>query len=260
MVFGSADRDHLTQTTLGDNVQSQPLYTFGGKGALMLTHFSVRRMRLIASCPSAALWTKELEVALLSNQVDAIVHSLKDVPTEFPPGCELGAVLEREDPSDALVVKEGLPYTSLEEMPEGSVIGTSSVRRVAQLRRKFPGLKFADVVRFAVVTSGQSRRRANVGFRHRAARQPRHPPPQARRPELDVHGAHPRLGGPHPSQHGLPHHLVRLVSDAVPCRRPRRDRRRGPRGRRARPCDHRQPRVLEDELEDEGGADDAPRA
>ncbi|BGP42074.1 porphobilinogen deaminase [Rhodotorula kratochvilovae] len=110
-------------TTLGDNVQTQPLYTFGGK----------------------ALWTKELEVALLNNQVDAIVHSLKDVPTEFPPGCALGAVLEREDPSDALVVKEGLPYTSLAEMPEGSVIGTSSVRRVAQLRRKFPGLKFADV-------------------------------------------------------------------------------------------------------------------
>ncbi|GAA5870106.1 hypothetical protein JCM1840_003584 [Sporobolomyces johnsonii] len=110
-------------TTLGDNVQTQPLYTFGGK----------------------ALWTKELEVELLSGHVDAIVHSLKDVPTEFPPGCELGAVLEREDPSDALVVKQGLPYTSLEEMPEGSVIGTSSVRRVAQLRRKFPGLKFADV-------------------------------------------------------------------------------------------------------------------
>ncbi|GAA5945109.1 hypothetical protein JCM3775_000912 [Rhodotorula graminis] len=110
-------------TTLGDNVQTQPLYTFGGK----------------------ALWTKELEVALLNHQVDAIVHSLKDVPTEFPPGCELGAVLEREDPSDALVVKEGLPYTSLAEMPEGSIIGTSSVRRVAQLRRKFPGLRFADV-------------------------------------------------------------------------------------------------------------------
>lgn len=93
----------------------------------------------------AALWTKELEVALLSGQVDAIVHSLKDVPTEFPPGCELGAVLEREDPTDALVVKEGLSYTSLDEMPDGSVIGTSSVRRVAQLRRKFPRLKFADV-------------------------------------------------------------------------------------------------------------------
>ena len=55
-------------------------------------------------------------------------------------------MLEREDPSDALVVKQGLDYRSLEEMPDGSVIGTSSVRRVAQLRRKFPKLKFADVV------------------------------------------------------------------------------------------------------------------
>ncbi|BGP18517.1 hypothetical protein JCM10213_002968 [Rhodosporidiobolus nylandii] len=110
-------------TTLGDNVQTQPLYTFGGK----------------------ALWTKELEVHLLEGNVDAIVHCLKDMPTELPPGCTLGAILEREDPSDALVVKEGLPYTSLEELPEGSVIGTSSVRRVAQLRRKFPGFKFADV-------------------------------------------------------------------------------------------------------------------
>jgi hydroxymethylbilane synthase len=103
--------------------------------------------RRIASVSISALWTKELEVALINGQVDAIVHSLKDVPTEFPPGCELGAVLEREDPSDALVVKKGLDYRSLEEMPDGSVIGTSSVRRVAQLRRSFPKLKFADVVR-----------------------------------------------------------------------------------------------------------------
>ncbi|KAK4050774.1 porphobilinogen deaminase [Microbotryomycetes sp. JL201] len=110
-------------TTSGDSNQSQPLYLLGGK----------------------ALWTKELEVALVDGQVDAIVHSLKDVPTEFPPGCELGAVLEREDPSDALVVKQGLDYRSLDEMPDGSVIGTSSVRRVAQLRRAFPKLKFADV-------------------------------------------------------------------------------------------------------------------
>ncbi|GAA5906953.1 hydroxymethylbilane synthase [Sporobolomyces salmoneus] len=113
----------LGMTTLGDNVQTQPLYTFGGK----------------------ALWTKELETALLLSQVDAIVHCLKDVPTEFPPGCQLGAVLEREDPFDALVVKKGSRFQSLEEMPDGSVIGTSSVRRVAQLRRRYPGLKFADV-------------------------------------------------------------------------------------------------------------------
>lgn len=60
---------------------------------------------------------------LLNGGVDAIVHSLKDVPTAFPDGCSLGAVLEREDPSDALVVKASLGYKSLEEMPAGSVIG-----------------------------------------------------------------------------------------------------------------------------------------
>lgn len=115
----------------GDINQSQPLYLLGGK----------------------ALWTKELEVAMLEGGVDAIVHSLKDVPTSFPPGCELGAVLVREDPSDALVVKDGLSYTSLDEMPDGSVVGTSSVRRVAQLRRMFPKLKFADVVRYGLLRS-----------------------------------------------------------------------------------------------------------
>lgn len=109
----------------GDKNQTQPLYLLGGK----------------------ALWTKELEVALLDKTVDAIVHSLKDVPTSFPDGCDLGAVLEREDPSDALVVKAGLDYLTLDEMPEGSVIGTSSVRRVAQLRKMYPKLKFADIVR-----------------------------------------------------------------------------------------------------------------
>ena len=86
-----------------------------------------------------------MEVALLQNQVDAIVHCLKDMPTDLPPGCELGAILEREDPSDALVVKDGLNYKTLAEMPDGSVIGTSSVRRVAQLRKHYPNLKFADV-------------------------------------------------------------------------------------------------------------------
>ncbi|KAK4702521.1 hydroxymethylbilane synthase, partial [Phenoliferia sp. Uapishka_3] len=110
-------------TTSGDINTSTPLYLMGGK----------------------ALWTKELEVELVKGNVDAIVHSLKDVPTEFPPGCELGAILEREDPSDALCVKAGLSYTSLDQFPDGSVIGTSSVRRVAQLRRQYPQLKFADV-------------------------------------------------------------------------------------------------------------------
>lgn len=83
----------------------------------------------------------------MEGAVDAIVHSLKDVPTTFPDGCELGAILEREDPTDALVMKAGSSYTSLDQIPNGSVIGTSSVRRVAQLRKMYPELKFADVVR-----------------------------------------------------------------------------------------------------------------
>ncbi|OCH85612.1 porphobilinogen deaminase [Obba rivulosa] len=110
-------------TTGGDHNQSQALYLLGGK----------------------ALWTKELEVALRERAVDMLVHSYKDVPTALPDGCTIAAVLPREDPVDSLVVRAGLPYTTLEEMPEGSVIGTSSVRRVAQLKRRFPNLVFKDV-------------------------------------------------------------------------------------------------------------------
>ena len=111
-------------TTEGDKNQSQALYLLGGK----------------------ALWTKELEVALKENVVDMLVHSLKDVPTTLPDGCEIGAILEREDPVDSLVVKQGLSYKTLEELPDGSVVGTSSIRRVAQLRKSFPSLTFLDVV------------------------------------------------------------------------------------------------------------------
>ena len=114
-----------TMSTAGDANLRSPLYVIGGEGR--------------------AIWTKELEVALREGGVDAIVHSLKDVPTNLPDGLQLGAILEREDPRDALVVKEGLPYRSLEELPAGSVVGTSSVRRVALLRRNFPHLVFSDV-------------------------------------------------------------------------------------------------------------------
>ncbi|KAF5355664.1 hypothetical protein D9756_003973 [Leucocoprinus leucothites] len=110
-------------STAGDKNQSQALYLLGGK----------------------ALWTKELEVALKECAVDMLVHSLKDVPTTLPAGCYLGAILEREDPVDSLVVQRGKPWKNLDELPEGSVIGTSSVRRVAQLKRKYPKLKFLDV-------------------------------------------------------------------------------------------------------------------
>lgn len=112
-------------STEGDKNQAQALYVLGGK----------------------SLWTKELEVALLQNEVDILVHSLKDVPTVLPDGCQLGAILEREDPADSLVVKQGLPYATLDDLPPGSVVGTSSVRRVAQLKRSYPSLVFKDVVR-----------------------------------------------------------------------------------------------------------------
>ncbi|GJE96831.1 porphobilinogen deaminase [Phanerochaete sordida] len=110
-------------TTGGDHNQSQALYLLGGK----------------------SLWTKELEVALKEGVVDMLVHSFKDVPTVLPDGCVIAGVLEREDPVDSLIVKQGLPYKTVEELPDGSVVGTSSVRRVAQLKRKFPKLVFKDV-------------------------------------------------------------------------------------------------------------------
>lgn len=115
--------------TGGDKNKVDPLYLFGAAGK--------------------ALWTEELETALLKDRtIDFIVHSLKDVPTTLPPGAELGAIFERHDPLDSLVVKKGLEYKTLEDLPDGSVVGTSSIRRVAQLRRSFPKLIFSDMVRW----------------------------------------------------------------------------------------------------------------
>ena len=110
-------------STAGDKNKTQALYLLGGK----------------------ALWTKELEVALKEKQVDLLVHCLKDVPTVLPEGCLLGAILEREDPVDSLVVKAGESWRSLDDLPPGSIVGTGSVRRVAQLKRNYPHLKFLDV-------------------------------------------------------------------------------------------------------------------
>lgn len=94
------------------------------------------------------LWTSELEASLMSHQIDIVVHSLKDVPTTLGSDFRLSGITERAEPRDALVMKKGLEgtYTTLEDLPDGSVVGTSSVRRVAQLRREFPGLKFMDMV------------------------------------------------------------------------------------------------------------------
>ncbi|KAN0081041.1 Porphobilinogen deaminase, dipyromethane cofactor binding domain containing protein [Elaphomyces granulatus] len=94
---------------------------------------------------SKNLWTQELEDLLISGDLDLIAHSLKDVPTLLPSNCTLGAVMEREDPRDVLVMKQGLSPSTLSELPPGSVVGTSSIRRSAQLALKYPHLKVMDV-------------------------------------------------------------------------------------------------------------------
>ncbi|KAI9678694.1 MAG: porphobilinogen deaminase [Caeruleum heppii] len=110
-------------STMGDKNQVTPLHDFGAK----------------------SLWTHELEAGLLKGELDMVVHSLKDMPTQLPPSLKIGAILTREDPRDALVVKASLPYKSITDLPAGSVVGTSSVRRLAQIKRKYPHLDFADV-------------------------------------------------------------------------------------------------------------------
>ncbi|KAH3902219.1 hydroxymethylbilane synthase SCDLUD_002035 [Saccharomycodes ludwigii] len=113
----------LALQTYGDTIQTKPLYSFGGK----------------------ALWTAELEDKLACNELDLIVHSLKDMPTNLPELFELGGITKREDPSDCVVMKLNSPYKTLDDLPNGSVVGTSSIRRTAQLRRKYPKLIFKSV-------------------------------------------------------------------------------------------------------------------
>ncbi|KAI1893473.1 hypothetical protein AGOR_G00124090 [Albula goreensis] len=92
-----------------------------------------------------SLFTKELENALERNEVDLVVHSLKDLPTTLPPGFTVGAVLKRENPHDAVVLHPKHSGKTLDTLPDKSVIGTSSLRRAAQLKRRFPHLEFKDI-------------------------------------------------------------------------------------------------------------------
>ncbi|OAA57174.1 Tetrapyrrole biosynthesis, hydroxymethylbilane synthase [Cordyceps fumosorosea ARSEF 2679] len=115
-----------SMTTTGDRDQTTALYNFGGKG----------------------LWTTQLEDKLVADEVDVVVHSLKDMPTTLPDGLVLGCVTERHDPRDTLVIKQSLAdrhgWRTLADLPPGSVVGTSSVRRIAQLARRYPHLAFRD--------------------------------------------------------------------------------------------------------------------
>ncbi|TVY33261.1 Porphobilinogen deaminase [Lachnellula subtilissima] len=109
--------------TMGDKNQVTALHEFGAK----------------------SLWTHELEAQLLDGTLDLIVHCLKDMPTQLPPKCIIGCITEREDPRDAVVMKQGLAFKTLADLPDGAVVGTSSVRRSAQVKAKYPTLKFKDV-------------------------------------------------------------------------------------------------------------------
>ena len=88
------------------------------------------------------LFKKELEAQMLIGHADIAVHSLKDLPTNLPNGLRLGCITKREDPADALVVSKKNDCYKLENLPEGSIVGTSSLRRLAQLRNKYPHLVF----------------------------------------------------------------------------------------------------------------------
>ena len=99
----------------------------------------------LAKIGDKGLFTKELEAQMLVGRAEIAVHSLKDLPTNLPEGLMLGCITEREDPADALVVNAKNANHRLDTLPEGAVVGTSSLRRLAQLRHHYPHLSFKDV-------------------------------------------------------------------------------------------------------------------
>lgn len=110
----------VPMTTRGDQILDSPLAKVGGKG----------------------LFVKELEKAMLADTADIAVHSMKDVPMEFPDGLGLAVICEREDPRDAFVSNN---YKSLDELPPGATVGTSSFRRQCQLKQLRPDLTISDL-------------------------------------------------------------------------------------------------------------------
>ena len=112
-----------TYRTTGDKRLDEPLSAMGAKG----------------------LFTKELETDLAKGKVHCCVHSLKDLPTEMPPGLEIVALLPREDPRDVLIVNDVVGASSLAELPPGTRVGTSSLRRRAQLLAARPDIDVVDL-------------------------------------------------------------------------------------------------------------------
>jgi hydroxymethylbilane synthase len=118
--FPGLKTELVKMLTKGDKILDAPLAKVGGKG----------------------LFVKELEQGLLAGSADIAVHSMKDVPVEFPVGLGLAVILEREDPSDAFVSNR---FSSLDELPENARIGTSSLRRQCQIKEKFPSAEILSL-------------------------------------------------------------------------------------------------------------------
>ena len=110
----------IPMVTQGDIILDSPLSKIGGKG----------------------LFVKQLEQAILNNEADIAVHSIKDIPAQFPEGLMLAAICQRDEVRDAFVANK---YTSLNDLPEGAIVGTSSLRRQCQLRSHFPHLIIKDL-------------------------------------------------------------------------------------------------------------------
>ncbi len=135
MAWPGTQTELVTYTTSGDKFLDQPLSEIGGKG----------------------LFTKEIEDALLAGEIHMAVHSMKDMPTVLPPGLVIGALLEREDPRDMLI---GPGITSLNDLPMGSSVGTSSLRRTALLKIRRPDINIVPLrgnvqTRLAKLESGE---------------------------------------------------------------------------------------------------------
>jgi hydroxymethylbilane synthase len=165
----------LPMTTQGDQILDRALSKVGGKG----------------------LFVKELETALLDGRADIAVHSLKDVPMEMPEGFELACVMEREDPRDAMVSPH---YASLAALPQGAVVGTSSLRRVALLQALRPDLnieplrgnldtrlrKLDDGQYAAIILAAAGLKRLGLGHRIAQIFEPEHMLPAAGQGALGI--------------------------------------------------------------------------
>ncbi len=115
-LYPDLDVQLVSMKTKGDKILDAPLAKVGGKG----------------------LFVKELEEGMLAGKADIAVHSMKDVPVEFPPGLELALIMKREDPRDAFVSNK---YENLAALPENAVVGTSSLRRQTQIKERYPNIK-----------------------------------------------------------------------------------------------------------------------